>query len=46
MRDELLCLSNLNSGSFNTAGVDACAARLGQLFAPLGAEAECIAVAP
>lgn len=46
MRDELLCLSNLNSGSFNTAGVDACAARLRQLFAPLGAEAESIAVAP
>ncbi len=46
MRDELLCLSNLNSGSFNTAGVDACAARLRQLVAPLGAEAESIAVAP
>ncbi len=46
MRDELLRLSNLNSGSFNTAGVDACAARLRQLFAPLGADAESIAVAP
>jgi glutamate carboxypeptidase len=46
MRDELLTLSNLNSGSFNTAGVDACAARLGRLFAPLGAAAESIAVAP
>jgi glutamate carboxypeptidase len=46
MRDELLRLSNLNSGSFNTAGVDACADRLRQLFAPLQAEAERIAVAP
>src|SRR5882762_5991521 len=46
MRDELLRLSNLNSGSFNTAGVDACATRLRQLFAPLGADAESIAVAP
>lgn len=46
MRDELLRLSNLNSGSFNTAGVDACASRLRELFAPLGAEAESIAVAP
>lgn len=46
MREELLRLSNLNSGSFNVAGVDACAARLRELFAPLGAEAESIAVAP
>jgi glutamate carboxypeptidase len=46
MREELLRLSNLNSGSFNAAGVDACAARLHQLFAPLGAQAESIAVAP
>jgi len=46
MREELLHLSNLNSGSFNAAGVDACAARLRQLFAPLGATAESIAVAP
>jgi glutamate carboxypeptidase len=46
MRDELLSLSNLNSGSFNAAGVDACAARLNRLFAPLGAAAESIAVAP
>jgi len=46
MREELLHLSNLNSGSFNAAGVDACAARLRQLFAPLGAEAESIPVAP
>ena len=46
MREELLRLSNLNSGSFNVAGVDACAARLRELFAPLGAEAESIPVAP
>ena len=46
IRDELLRLSNLNSGSFNAAGVDACAARLRDLFAPLGAEAESLAVAP
>ena len=46
MRDELLRLSNLNSGSFNSAGVDACAAHLRELFAPLGADAESIAVAP
>jgi glutamate carboxypeptidase len=46
MREELLRLSNLNSGSFNAAGVDACAARLRELFAPLGAAAESIPVAP
>lgn len=46
MRDELLRLSNLNSGSFNAAGVDACAARLRELFSPLEAEAESLAVAP
>jgi glutamate carboxypeptidase len=46
MREELLHLSNLNSGSFNAAGVDACAARLRQLFAPLGAAAESLPVAP
>lgn len=46
MREELLHLSNLNSGSFNVAGVDACAARLRELFAPLGAQAESIPVAP
>ena len=46
MREELLGLSNQNSGSFNAAGVDACAERLQRLFAPLGAQAERIAVAP
>ena len=45
MHDELLRLSNLNSGSFNAAGVDACAEHLRRLFAPLGATAERIAVA-
>lgn len=46
LRDELLQLSNINSGSFNAQGVDAVAARLRVLFAPLGAEVETIAVAP
>lgn len=46
MRDELLRLSAINSGSFNAAGVDAVAARLRELFAPLGAQAETLAVAP
>jgi glutamate carboxypeptidase len=46
MRDELLRLSNLNSGSFNVAGVEACAGRMEQLFAPLGAAVEYIDVAP
>ena len=46
LREELLGLSNINSGSFNAAGVDACGARLRELFAPLQAEAETISVAP
>ena len=46
MRDELLRLSNINSGSFNTAGVNATSARLSQLFAPLGAQQEVLPVAP
>lgn len=46
LRDELLALSNLNSGSFNVAGVDATADRLATLFAPLGAATERIEVAP
>ncbi|GAC1625017.1 MAG: hydrolase [Nevskia sp.] len=46
LRDELIALSNLNSGSFNVAGVNAVAQRLRALFAPLGATAERIAVAP
>jgi glutamate carboxypeptidase len=46
MRDELLQLSAINSGSFNTAGVNAVAQRLRALFAPLQAECETIPVAP
>lgn len=45
MRDELLRLSNLNSGSYNAAGVGAVADRLSVLFAPLGAVTERIALA-
>jgi len=40
MRDELLRLSNINSGSYNAPGVNAVAGRLENLFAPLGAAAE------
>lgn len=39
-RDELLRLSNQNSGSYNAAGVNAVAERLEQIFAPLGASAQ------
>jgi len=39
-RDELLRLSNINSGSYNAAGVNRVAERVEQLFAPLGARAE------
>jgi glutamate carboxypeptidase len=46
MRGELLRLSNINSGSFNPAGVEACAARMAELFAPLQAQAEWLPVAP
>jgi glutamate carboxypeptidase len=46
MRDELLCLSAINSGSFNAAGVNATGERLATLFAPLGAAREDIEVAP
>jgi glutamate carboxypeptidase len=45
LRDELLLLSNLNSGSFNAAGVDAVAERLAPRFAALGGTVERIAVA-
>lgn len=44
-RAELLRLSNLNSGSFNVAGVNACGDRMRELFAPLGGEAETIDLA-
>lgn len=46
MREELLRLSAQNSGSYHAAGVNAVAARLQQMFAPLGAQAESIEVAP
>lgn len=39
-RDELLRLSNINSGSYNAAGVNRVAERVEQLFAPLGATAQ------
>ncbi|HUR41384.1 MAG TPA: hydrolase [Verrucomicrobiae bacterium] len=39
-RDELLRLSNINSGSYNAAGVDRVADRVAELFTPLGANAE------
>ncbi len=44
--DTLLQLSNQNSGSFNVAGVEACADRMAELFAPLGGVDERIALAP
>jgi glutamate carboxypeptidase len=40
MRDELLRLSAINSGSYNAAGVNAVSDRMEALFAPLGATAE------
>jgi glutamate carboxypeptidase len=46
LSEELLRLSNQNSGSFNAAGVNACAQRMEDLFAPLGAVAEHLEVAP
>jgi glutamate carboxypeptidase len=39
-RDELLLLSNINSGSYHAAGVNRVGERIEQLFAPLGATAE------
>ena len=44
MRDELLALSGINSGSYNTAGVTAMGQRIGNLFAPLGATCERISM--
>lgn len=46
LRAELIRLAQINSGSFNAAGVDAVAARLRDRFAPLGAEIESIDLAP
>lgn len=46
LRAELTNLASINSGSFNAAGVNAVGACLHALFAPLGASAEWIEVAP
>ena len=45
MRDELVQLAAINSGSFNVAGVNAVAQRLRALFAPLHADTETLPVA-
>jgi glutamate carboxypeptidase len=45
-RDELLGLAGINSGSYHADGVNRVADRLEQLFAPLGAAAERIALPP
>jgi glutamate carboxypeptidase len=45
MRDELVQLAAINSGSFNAAGVNAVAQRLRALFAPLHANVETLPVA-
>ncbi|HUS23417.1 MAG TPA: hydrolase [Candidatus Binatia bacterium] len=46
MRDELLRLAAINSGSANAAGVAAVADRMESLFAPLGARAERLSLPP
>lgn len=46
LQDELLRLSAQNTGSFNAAGVAALAGRLAELFRPLGADIEQLAVPP
>lgn len=46
LRAELVELSNINSGSYNVAGVEAVAGRLQRLFAPLGARSERIELPP
>lgn len=46
LRQELIGLSNQNSGSFNAAGVNAVGERLAQKFAALGGTIERIEVAP
>ena len=45
-RDELLRLSNINSGSYNAAGVNRVAERVEALFAPLGARVERLELPP
>lgn len=46
MRDVLMRLSAINSGSFNAAGVTAMAAAMEDFFAPLGAASERLNLAP
>lgn len=46
MTEELLHLSNINSGSYHSAGVNRVAERLLALFAPLGAAAQIIELPP
>lgn len=46
LRGTLCALAEINSGSFNAAGVNACGERLRALFAPLGAQAEFIDLPP
>jgi glutamate carboxypeptidase len=46
LRDELIRLANINSGSFHAAGVNTVSAQLAERFAALGGEAEWIDVAP
>lgn len=46
MRDELLRLSDINSGSFNTSGVNAVGDRMDAMFAPLLANRESLALKP
>lgn len=45
-RDRLVRLANINSGSFNAAGVRATAEAFAELYAPLGARVEWLEVAP
>lgn len=45
-RDSLIRLCNINSGSFNAAGVRATAEAFAALYAPLGATVEWLEVAP
>lgn len=45
-REQLVRLANINSGSFNAAGVRATAEAFAALYAPLGAQAEWLEVVP
>jgi glutamate carboxypeptidase len=46
LREELVRLANINSGSFNAGGVTAVARHMGKLFAPLGGAHELLDVEP